>query len=169
MAAVLGAVRGIDLVVDVVVCLHDIHKGDLFLDAAGPDATLVAYLRAAVPRGSAPAPGSDVEVIAHTDDPDRHGVSQRAIAPERRDPQFDCCSDIVELIARPRNHWCVSFVMPVAMSAFPVARAALAIFFPIPRPASKINQTLLMIGFLVLNSSTMPTKAERHVLCLEIL
>src|SRR5689334_11003792 len=65
VAAVLGAVRGIDLVADVVVCLHNIREGDVFLDAAGPDATLVAYLRAAVPCGSAPTPGSHVQVVAH--------------------------------------------------------------------------------------------------------
>src|SRR5438876_10158144 len=38
--------------------------------------------------------------------------------------------------------------MPVAMTAFPAARAALAICTPIPRPVPVINQTLLMIGFL---------------------
>jgi hypothetical protein len=35
--------------------------------------------------------------------------------------------------------------MPVAMTTFLAARAALAIFTPIPRPAPVINQTLFTI------------------------
>src|SRR6266550_9251344 len=42
----------------------------------------------------------------------------------------------------------VSVLRPVATTAFPAARAALAICAPIPRPVPVINQTLLMIGFL---------------------
>jgi hypothetical protein len=62
--------------------------------------------------------------------------------------------------------------MPVAMTAFPAARAALAIGTPIPRPVPVINQTLLMIGFLLFlleEKSSLPAKAEKHVLCLMLI
>ena len=47
VAAVLGAVRGVDLVVDVVDC---VHEGDVFLDAGGPDRP---WWRTRVPRNQA--------------------------------------------------------------------------------------------------------------------
>src|SRR5258708_29279874 len=43
----------------------------------------------------------------------------------------------------------VSVLRPVATTLFPAARAALAIFTPIPRPAPVINQTLLMLVSLL--------------------
>jgi hypothetical protein len=75
-------------------------------------------------------------------------ASMGRIAPdasEWHEIQFLCSADLVELVARPRRHRRASFVIPVAMTAFSVARAALAIFTPIPQPAPVINQTLLMI------------------------
>jgi hypothetical protein len=62
--------------------------------------------------------------------------------------------------------------MPVAMTAFLAARAALAIGTPIPRPVPVINQTLLMIGFLLFlleEKSSLPVQAEKQVLCLVII
>jgi hypothetical protein len=144
VAAVLGAVRRVDLVVDAGVGL--LHEGDVFLNAAGPDPAFVVHLRDAEPGTAAPLEGSDVEVVAEADDPNRHRVSQCAVTSEWRDLQLFCCSDLVELVARPRRRGCVSFVMPVAMTAFPAGRSAWAIFTPNPRrPAPLINQTLLII------------------------
>ena len=77
VAAVLGAVRGIEFVVDVVV---GVHEGDVFVDAASLDVAFVAHLSATEPGGGAPVNGSDVEVVAVADDPNRHGVSQRTVA-----------------------------------------------------------------------------------------
>lgn len=77
VAAVLSAVHGVDLVVDVGVGL--LHKGDVFLDAAGPDPAFMAHLSAPEPGGGAPVNGADVEVVAEADDPDRHPLAQRAV------------------------------------------------------------------------------------------
>lgn len=83
VAAVLSAVHGVDLVVDVGVGL--LHKGDVFLDAAGPDPPFVAHLSATEPGAGAPVNGSHVEVVAVADDPNRHRLSQHAVASQWRD------------------------------------------------------------------------------------
>jgi hypothetical protein len=62
--------------------------------------------------------------------------------------------------------------MPVAMTAFPAARAALAIGTPIARLVPVIHRTLLMIGFLLFlleEKSCLPAQAEKHVLCLMVI
>src|SRR6059036_3971603 len=77
VAAVLGAVRGVDLVVPAGVGF--LHEGDVFLDAARPDPTFVTHLGGAEPGAAAPPVGTDVEVVAVTDDPDRHRTPQRPV------------------------------------------------------------------------------------------
>jgi hypothetical protein len=113
VAAVLGAVCSVDLVLDVTVSVGDIHEGDVFLDTAGPDPAFVAHLGASVPRGGAPVYGPDVEVIAYADDPDRHRVSQRAITSAWRNLQFFGCPDPGKFVVRPGGHWRVSFALCV--------------------------------------------------------
>src|SRR5580658_10791152 len=100
LAAVLGAVRGVDLVVEVGVGVEE-HR--VFLDAACTDTTFAAHLDAAEPFGVAPIRGSDIEIVADAYSPDPHRVSQRSIASKWRDLQFFCSSDLVQLIARPRR------------------------------------------------------------------
>jgi hypothetical protein len=57
-------------------------------------------------------------------------VAQRAVASYGRDPQFFCCCDLAELVARPRAHWCASLVILVAKTAFSAARPTLALVLP---------------------------------------
>jgi hypothetical protein len=73
VAAVLGAVGGVDLVVHVV----RLDEENVFLDAAGPDPTFVAHLSGTEPGGRAPVDGPDVEVVAEADDPDRYPSDDR--------------------------------------------------------------------------------------------
>lgn len=72
VAAVLCAVGGIDLVIDIRVGLHE---SDIFVDAAGLDATFMPRLSAAEPGSGAPIHGADVKVVTMTDDLYRHRVS----------------------------------------------------------------------------------------------
>jgi hypothetical protein len=88
------------------------------LTLPGSDPPFVAHLGGAVPGGGAPAPGSDVEVVAEPDDPHRHRGAQRAVASERRDLQFFCCSDLVELVARPFAHLQTSTMTLIASRSF---------------------------------------------------
>src|SRR5688500_4477580 len=83
VATVLCAVGGVDLFIDLGVSL--LQECDIFFDAASADVALVAHLGATEPGGGAPMNRSDIEIIANADDPDRHRVSQRAVAPERGD------------------------------------------------------------------------------------
>src|SRR5919199_5004871 len=101
-ATVLGAVGGVDLVVDAGVRFF--HEGDVLLDAPGRDPPFVAPLGAAEPGAAAPAPGADVEIVADADDPDRHRRAQCAVASPWRDLQFVCSADRVELVVRPCGH-----------------------------------------------------------------
>src|SRR5215472_6146879 len=95
MTAILGAVRGVDLVVE---GGGGILKDDVLVDATSLDVALVAQLSTAKPRGSAPVTGSDVEVVAVANDPNRHRCSQRAVASDGRDLQFLCPSDLVDVV-----------------------------------------------------------------------
>ena len=79
VAAVLCAVGGVDLVIDIAV---GVHEGDVFVNATSLDVAFVARLSATEPGGGAPVDGSDVEVVAVADDPNRHRISQRAVASE---------------------------------------------------------------------------------------
>jgi hypothetical protein len=54
MAAILGTVRGVDLIVDVVVGFG--HEGDVFVEAAGLDVPVVAHLTGAEPGAGAALP-----------------------------------------------------------------------------------------------------------------
>src|SRR4051794_17752757 len=118
VAAVLRLVGGVDLAVDAGV---GVHEGDVFLDATGPDAPFVTGLGGAEPGAAAPAPGSDVEVVAEANNPDRHRGSQRAVASYGRYLQFVCSSNLVEFVARPCRHRRISFVVAVVMTAFSAA------------------------------------------------
>src|ERR1700736_1494163 len=79
---VFGPVGRVDFRVNVVV---GVHEGDVLLDGTGPDPTFVSFLDAAEPDPIAPLDGSDVQVIAVGDDPNRDQLSHRAVAPGRRD------------------------------------------------------------------------------------
>src|SRR5436190_1095937 len=76
--AVLGAVGGVDLVAQVV----RLDEENILPDAAGLDPCFVAILGALEPRAGAPVHGSDVEIVAEADDPDRRWVSQSAVGSE---------------------------------------------------------------------------------------
>jgi len=89
MTAILGAVRGVDLVIE---GGGGILKDDVLVDATSLDVALVAQLSTAKPR------------VAVANDPNRYRFSQRAVASDGRDLQFLCPSDLVELVACPRRH-----------------------------------------------------------------
>jgi hypothetical protein len=84
VAAVLGAVGGVDLLVQVV----GLDQAHIFVDAAGLDVGFVADLGAAEPGGGAAVDGSDIEVVAVADDPDGPGVAQGPVASTRGDLQL---------------------------------------------------------------------------------
>jgi hypothetical protein len=79
-------------------------KRTSLLDAADADDAIVRLLRRAEPAPARAAPGTDLEVIADADDPDRHRPAQRAVSPPRRDPQLLGIADAVELLGRPRRN-----------------------------------------------------------------
>src|SRR5215218_3532937 len=101
VAAVLVAVGGVDLVIEVGV---GVGEGDVFVDAAGPDIALVARLGAREPAATASVHGADIEVVAHADDPDGPGVAQGAVASRRRDLQLIGGPDAGEFVAGPCGH-----------------------------------------------------------------
>jgi hypothetical protein len=77
VAAVLDAVGGVNLVVDLVA---DLHEGDVLLDTASRDMALVGLLHSAEPGGRAPVHRAHIEIVAVADDPDDHWLAQGAIA-----------------------------------------------------------------------------------------
>src|SRR5262249_49380254 len=78
VTAVLAAVRGVDLIVDVFV--GGGREAHVLADAAGLDVARAAYLGGAEPSTGATLPRPDVKVVADADNPDGHGVSERVIA-----------------------------------------------------------------------------------------
>src|SRR5437763_8435296 len=106
VAAVLGAVGGVDLVIEIG---GGVYEDDVFLDAAGADVTFVPVLGAAEPGGGAPVNGSDVEVVAEAHDPDCHRIPQPAVASYGSDFQFFCGCDLIEFVALPCGLRCTSF------------------------------------------------------------
>jgi hypothetical protein len=70
---VLGAIRGVDLVVEVGVEEHHI-----LLDAASPDSNFVAQFGTSEPRGAAPIGRADVKVLGDADDSDCRRFSKCA-------------------------------------------------------------------------------------------
>src|SRR5215218_1042010 len=84
VAAVLGAVGGVDLLVQVI----DLDQAHVFVDAAGLDVAFVADLGATEPGGGAAVDGPDIEVVAVADDPDGPGVAQGAVASTRGNLQL---------------------------------------------------------------------------------
>jgi len=75
IAAVLAALHRAALVIEGVV---SVPENDILVDATSRDVALMAHLNAAKPGGSAPVSGSDVEIVAVADHPNRHWLSQRA-------------------------------------------------------------------------------------------
>ena len=59
-----------------------LYESDVFVHAARADVPFMARLNTTELGGGAPVDGSDVDVVADADDPDRHQVSQPVIAPE---------------------------------------------------------------------------------------
>src|SRR5512132_1240470 len=100
VAAVLGAVGGVDLLVQVV----DLDQVHVFVDAAGLDVGFVACLGATEPGGGAAVDGSDIEVVAVAHDPDGPRVAQGPVASTRGDLQLVGCRDPGELLGGPCGH-----------------------------------------------------------------
>jgi hypothetical protein len=100
VAAVLGAVGGVDLVVKVV----GLDQAHVLVDAAGLDVAFVAHLAATEPGGRAAVDGSDVEVVAVAYDPDGPGDAEGAVASTRGDLQFFCGRDPGEFVVGPCGH-----------------------------------------------------------------
>ncbi len=74
--SVLGAVCGVDLIVDVILGWDE---DNVFVDATSLEVTFAAVLGCAEPGCGAPAPGSNVQIVVHADDPDRHRLAQRSV------------------------------------------------------------------------------------------
>src|SRR5918994_6388686 len=72
--AVLGPIGGVDPLVELLFIDRD--EVDVLADPAGPDATLMALLDAAVPGAGPAPPRTDVQVVALADHPDRHRLAQ---------------------------------------------------------------------------------------------
>src|SRR5713226_2133408 len=66
VAAVLGAVRSVDRVVEPGISVGEDH---FFLDSDGANTAFVPYLGAAKPAGAAPVHGTDAELVADADHP----------------------------------------------------------------------------------------------------
>src|SRR5712692_128339 len=79
VSAVFGPVGSVDFVVDVV---SGVDECDVLLNAAGSYSTFVPLLRTAEPLSTAPPYGSDIQVIAVTDDPHCHRFSELAVGPD---------------------------------------------------------------------------------------
>src|SRR5260370_24136607 len=102
VSAVFGPVGSVDLVVDVV---SGVDECDILLNAAGPYPTFVPLLGTAEPLSAPPPHGSDVQVIAVTDDPHGHRFSQLVVAPDCSDLEFFISSHLLEHVAFPlRQH-----------------------------------------------------------------
>jgi hypothetical protein len=112
VAVVLGAVRGIDVVVEVG---GNVKEDHILLQIASPDSSFPALLAVAEPSGAVPVCGADIKVAADANDPDRHRISECAIRSKRRYLQLFCCSDLVEFVARPRRHRRVSRVISLVL------------------------------------------------------
>src|SRR5258708_8610509 len=96
IAAVLGPIGGVDLVVDVVV---GVDERDVLLNAGGSYPTLVPLLGAPEPVTTSPPDRSHIQVVAVTSYPYRDRFLRRALPPEWRNLHFFCCSDLRELVA----------------------------------------------------------------------
>src|SRR5215211_6205465 len=101
VAAVLVAVGGVDLVVEVGV---GVGEDDVLVDAAGPDVAFVAYLSAGEPAAGTPVHRADIEVVAHADDPDGPRVAQGPVATARGNLQLFSGPDPGELVGGPCGH-----------------------------------------------------------------
>src|SRR5215211_363801 len=101
VAAVLAAVGGVDLVIEVGV---GVGEGDVLVDTAGPDVALVADLGGGEPAAAASVHRTHVEVVADADDPDGPRVAQGAVASGRRDLQLLRAPDAGELVVGPCGH-----------------------------------------------------------------
>jgi hypothetical protein len=107
VAAVFCAIGSVNLIVNVGSGFF--YEGDVFVHAASLDVAFMPRLNTAKPGGCAPVHGPNVQVVTEANNPDDHQLSQRAVAPQGRDLQLFCGSDLFKLVARPRSHWHVSF------------------------------------------------------------
>src|SRR5262249_16941169 len=79
VAAIFGAVHGVDLLVDVVT--RDLNEVDIFFDTTELNMPFMPYLYPTKPRSSAPVNRPDVEIVTEVDNPDGSRHSQAAITP----------------------------------------------------------------------------------------
>src|SRR6202023_2675112 len=102
--------------VDVAISAYEAY---ILLDAAGPDPAYVRLLDATEPDPIAPPDGTDVKAIAVADDPDGDRLSQRAVAPERRNLHLLRASDLGELVLGPLGHRPASYLKPLPSDGEP--------------------------------------------------
>ncbi len=91
VAAILGAVRGVDLVVDAGVGF--LHEGDIFLDAAGADTGLVRRLGGADPAAAGRAPTMTIDACISSRRLDGLSVVVRVAPGVRHDPDRVAAED----------------------------------------------------------------------------
>jgi hypothetical protein len=84
VAAALCAERGGDLIVDVVV---GVHEGDVFLDTAGADTSFVRRLGGAEPAAAGPAPTMTIDACISSRRLDGLSVVVRGAPSVRHDPE----------------------------------------------------------------------------------
>ena len=72
--------------------------------------SLVPLLYMTEPGGFMTTVCPHVQIISDANDPDRNGLSMRAILLERHKQQFICCSNSFEIISCPARHCIASLV-----------------------------------------------------------
>src|SRR3954468_15487622 len=70
VVAILGTVRGVELVMGLAIGFGYVNEGDVLVDTASLYVSLVAVLRAAEPCCLVPIRGADIDIVAHTHNPD---------------------------------------------------------------------------------------------------
>src|ERR1700722_14433037 len=103
VAAVFGAVGGVDVRAQVGLVVADVFDGDIGLQACDSDASSSRAHRVAEPAVVAPVPGPHVDVPARADNPDRNIPAQCPVGALGRDPELFCSLDPLQLIRRPRD------------------------------------------------------------------
>ena len=101
VSAVLGPVGSVDFALGVVA---GVDECNVLLNTTGPYPTLVPLLRTPEPMTAAASDGSNVQVIAVTDDPYGDRFLRSAVAPEWCNLHLFCCSDLGELVTFPSGH-----------------------------------------------------------------
>src|SRR5947209_2485233 len=85
-----------------------VDECDFLLNTTGSYQTLVPFLDTAEPMTTASPYGPNVYVLAVTDNPHSHRLSQLPVTPNRRYLRFFRSSYLVELVVRPLCHWRLS-------------------------------------------------------------